>query len=59
MSEILGYTKEGKPIHHLKPGTIATACVVSCSQCGHGIRGHGGPMYGAKCVPCFEKEQTK
>lgn len=57
MSEILGYTKNGDPIRPIKPGMMATACVISCSICGHGIRGMGGPQHGAKCVPCFEKEK--
>lgn len=54
---ILGYTKDGKPIKPIKPGMVATACVVSCVECGHFIRGMGGPMYGAKCVLCHGKEQ--
>lgn len=56
--EILGYTKYGEPIHQLKPGMIATAAVVSCSVCGAGIRGMGGPMHGAKCPTCFQFESV-
>lgn len=58
MTQILGYDKEGKPIYPIKPGMIATAAVISCICCGFYIRGMGGPMYGAKCVPCYEKEQS-
>lgn len=53
MSEILGYTKDGKPIHPSKPGMVSTACTINCSVCGNGIRGMGGPKHGAKCVPCY------
>ena len=56
MSKILGYTKAGKPIVPIKPGMIATAAVISCVECLTVIRGMGGPQHGAKCVPCFEKE---
>lgn len=56
MSKILGYTKAGKPIVPIKPGMIATAAVISCIVCHEMIRGMGGPQYGAKCVPCYEKE---
>lgn len=56
--EILGYNKEGNPILPIKPGMITTACVISCSLCGAGIRSMGGPSRGAKCVPCYEKEQS-
>jgi hypothetical protein len=58
LSAILGYKSDGTPIHPTKPGMVYTACVISCVSCGFYIRGMGGPMRGAKCVPCFEKEQT-
>ena len=58
MSEILGYDSKGNPIHPIKPGIITTACVISCTSCGFYIRGMGGPKRDAKCVPCYEKEQT-
>lgn len=58
MSKILGYTKDGKPIHPCEPGRIYTACVISCVGCGHYIRGMGGPMRGALCANCYEQEQT-
>lgn len=58
MSEILGYDSKGNPIRPIKPGMITTACVISCAACGHYICGMGGPNRGAKCVPCYEKEQT-
>lgn len=53
--EILGYTANGDPIHQLKPGTMATACCISCSVCGEGICGMGGPNHDAKCVACSDK----
>jgi len=59
MPEILGYTKEGKPIYPIEPGRIATLAVISCFGCGAVIRGAGGPQHGAKCVPCYEKENIK
>lgn len=55
MSKILGYTKDGKPIHPTKPGMIYTACVISCEGCGFFIRGMGGPVRGAKCVDCYKQ----
>lgn len=53
---ILGYTKEGKPIHPIGEGMIATAAVVSCSKCKAMIRGMGGPMQGATCMDCTPEE---
>ena len=50
--EILGYTKEGKPIYPIKPGMIATAAIISCVKCGVYVRSMGGPMHGATCVEC-------
>lgn len=58
MSETLGYRANGRPIHPNKPGSIQTACVVTCTQCHTAIKGMGGPIRGAFCIPCFEKEQT-
>lgn len=54
MSKILGYTKDGKPIHPIKPSMIATACFISCAGCHAVIRGMGGPMQGAVCPKCWE-----
>lgn len=56
--EILGYKANGDPIHEIKPGMIATACTVSCSVCGAGIRGMGGPLRGAKCPACYQFESV-
>lgn len=53
---ILGYTREGKPIHPIKPGMIATAAVISCAGCHTIIRGMGGPMQGAVCPKCWENK---
>ena len=52
-SEILGYTKEGKPIHPTPKGTLTTAACIMCERCGCAIKGMGGPEYGATCVPCY------
>lgn len=51
---ILGYLPGGKRIHPIKPGMIATACVVSCAGCYKVIRGMGGPKRGALCPTCWE-----
>lgn len=56
MSKILGYYKDGRPLYDIKPGLVATAAVVACCECRTIIRSMGGPQYGAKCVPCYEKE---
>jgi hypothetical protein len=58
MSEILGYRADGRPIHPNKPGSIQTACVVTCSQCHTAIKGMGGPIRDAFCIPCFEKKDN-
>ena len=59
-NEILGYTKEGKPIYPIKPGMIATAAIISCIKCRVCIRSAGGPMHGATCVKCADiQEATK
>ena len=54
----MGYRRNGNPIHPIKPGMITTACVISCSQCRTIIRGMGGPIRDAYCIPCFEKEHS-
>ena len=58
MTKILGYTKKGDPIHPIKPGMIATAAVISCIVCHEMIRGMGGPIRDALCVPCYQEEQS-
>lgn len=50
---ILGYKKDGKPIHPIKPGMMATAAVVICCGCHTAIRGMGGPIQGALCLTCW------
>jgi hypothetical protein len=55
MSEpILGYDKDGQPIHETKRGHVYTAACISCSKCRTIIRGSGGPRNGSLCVPCYE-----
>jgi hypothetical protein len=56
MSEPLGYMPDGTPIERIKPGMIATACIVSCSECRRVLRGMGGPLREAKCVGCWQKQ---
>jgi hypothetical protein len=54
--KILGYKPTGAPIHPTKPGMVYTACIVSCVECRAVIRGMGGPIQDALCVPCWEKK---
>lgn len=54
--EILGYTREGKPINPCEPGRIYTACIVVCAGCRKVIRGMGGPIQGAVCPECWDKK---
>lgn len=56
--QLLGFRKNGQPIYPIKPGMIATACVISCSQCRTIIRGMGGPIHDAYCIPCFEAKEN-
>ena len=53
---ILGYTKDGKPIHPCKPGMVYTAAVISCAGCHKMIRGMGSPSQGAVCPTCWENK---
>lgn len=53
-SKILGYRANGKAIREIKPGMLATACVVTCSQCSRAIRGMGGPISDAQCPTCWK-----
>lgn len=55
MNEILGYKKNGDPIYPSKPGMVYTQAVISCIDCHKYIRSNGGPMWGARCVPCYVK----
>lgn len=58
--KILGYDKNGEPIHECKRGFIYTAAFILCSICRKAIRSMGGPMHGSVCVDCHDKtkEQT-
>lgn len=51
---ILGYDKDGHPIHETKRGYIYTAACILCRDCRKIIRGMGGPKHGSICVPCHE-----
>jgi hypothetical protein len=50
----LGYRVDGKAIYPIKEGMIATAAIVSCTNCHKIIRGMGGPIRGAVCLDCWE-----
>lgn len=50
--EILGYEKDGLPIHPTKRGYIYTAACITCRECGKIIRGMGGPRFGSICIGC-------
>lgn len=52
-AKILGYRRDGTPIHPNKPGSLVTACIISCSLCKNMIKGMGGPAQGAACVACY------
>jgi hypothetical protein len=51
---ILGYDKNGQPIHETKRGFVYTAACIVCCKCHAVIRGMGGPKYDSICVPCHE-----
>lgn len=51
----LGYYRDGTPIYELSAGMIATACILSCSNCQKVIRGMGGPSTGALCPGCYKE----
>jgi hypothetical protein len=51
---ILGYDKDGRPIHEVERGYITTAAFILCSKCNAAIRSMGGPKYGSTCVICHE-----
>lgn len=53
--KILGYKPTGAPIYPIKPGMMATACIVSCVECRTVIRGMGGPIQDALCPKCWDK----
>jgi hypothetical protein len=54
---ILGYDKDGQPIHETKRGYIYTAACIVCCKCHAIIRGMGGPKHGSTCVPCHDAEK--
>jgi hypothetical protein len=52
---VLGYYANGKQI--IQPrGYIYTAAFIMCCKCNAPISGHGGPAFGAVCVPCHDKD---
>ena len=57
--QIIGYRRTGKttwdPIYPIQRGMIATAAIMSCSDCGKAISSSGGPGYNCVCPTCFDK----
>jgi hypothetical protein len=53
---ILGYDRDGNPIHETKRGCVYTAACILCQECRAFIRGMGGPRYGSICVKCHDKK---
>lgn len=53
--ELLGYDKNGYPIHEVKRGHTYTAACINCAICRATIRGMGGPMFGSVCIRCYDK----
>jgi hypothetical protein len=43
------------PIYETRKGMIATAAIMSCSDCGRTISSGGGPGYNCVCPTCFDK----
>lgn len=56
---VLGYDKEGKPIHEAKPGYVYTRAFILCRKCSGPIRACGGPSYGSICIHCHETLNKK
>lgn len=58
---IIGYRKTGKdswePIYDIQRGMIATAAIMSCSNCHTMIRSSGGPGYNCICPTCYETQK--
>lgn len=44
-----------EPIYALRPGMVATAAIMSCSDCGKTISSSGGPGYNCLCPDCYNK----
>lgn len=56
--KLLGVTRTYGSIRELRPGMLATACVVICGACKKHIRHNGGPARDAKCLTCFKQEMV-
>lgn len=58
---IIGYRRTGKdtwdPIYPLKRGMIATAAIMSCSDCRTTISSSGGPGHNCLCPQCYETKK--
>jgi len=55
--EVLGYRKDGSPIHPPKKGYVYTAAFIMCRECEAPISGYGGPAWGSICVKCHNKQE--
>jgi hypothetical protein len=52
MSDVVGYTIT--PI--IQPaGYVYTQAFILCYRCKGAVSSHGGPMYNAICIPCFNE----
>lgn len=48
-----------RSITESKKGMIATAAVMTCSDCGSIIKSMGGPGYRCYCLKCYEALKVK
>ena len=51
-SKVIGY--QIKPIRQ-PAGMVYTQAFILCNRCMKPISSHGGPMYDAICIPCFNE----
>ena len=51
---VIGYRKNGTPIHETPQGALTTRAFVLCSACHITIKTSGGPINGALCMNCFK-----
>ncbi len=56
---IKGYRSDGTPILPVPPGVLTTQAFIICADCGSPISSHGGPIHGARCVPCHRTAQPE
>lgn len=54
MKEVIGYARNGSPIHRPAPTLIIRQAFIWCSVCGCVISTVDGPYDGAKCLTCYQ-----